>query len=150
MIEHDQNDLEPARTDLSAARDLDASSCVARWYLALVALKREEWTPTGTHFVDAMDCYRASALDTERRMRVIVAREDLDPEWRTTQLAGFESAIKEARSQESASAYNAAVNFLRGGDRTAAATYADLAARDPARAPKVEELRKLYMGPALR
>jgi hypothetical protein len=148
MIEHDQNDLEPARTDLSSAKDLDGSNCVARWYLALVALKREDWTQTGTHFVEAMECYRASALDIERRMRVMAAREDLDPEWRTTQLAGFEIAIKEDRSQESASAYNAAVNFLRGGDRTAANTYADLAARDPVRAPKVEELRKLYMAPS--
>jgi tetratricopeptide (TPR) repeat protein len=143
MIEHDQNDLQPARTDLTSAKELDGANCVARWYLALVALKREDWTQTGTHFVEAMECYRASALDTERRMRVMAAREDLDPEWRTTQLAGFEIAIREDRSQESASAYNAAVNFLRGGDRTAANTYAELAARDPVRAPKVEELRKV-------
>jgi hypothetical protein len=148
MIEHDQNDLEPARTDLTSAKDLDGANCVARWYLALVALKREDWTRTGTHFVEAMNCYQASALDIERRMRVMAAREDLDPEWRTSQLAGFEIAIKEDRSQESASAYNAAVNFLRGGDREAANTYADLAARDPVRAPKVEELRKVYMAPA--
>jgi tetratricopeptide (TPR) repeat protein len=148
MIEHDQNDLQPARTDLTSAKDLDGANCIARWYLALVALKREDWTQTGTHFVEAMECYRASALDIERRMRVMAAREDLDPEWRTSQLAGFEIAIKEDRSQESASAYNAAVNFLRGGDRAAANTYADLAARDPVRAPKVEELRKLYMAPA--
>ena len=147
-IEYDQSDLEPARTDLSSAKDLDGANCVARWYLALVALERKEWTQTGTNFVEAMECYRASALDTERRMRVMAAREDLDPEWRTAQLAGFEIAIKEDRSQESASAYNAAVNFLRGGDRTAATTYADLAARDPVRAPKVEELRKFYMAPA--
>jgi tetratricopeptide (TPR) repeat protein len=148
MIEHDQNDLQPARSDLISARDLDGSNCIARWYLALVALKREDWTQTGTHFVEAMECYRASALDIERRMRVMAAREDLDPEWRTSQLAGFEIAIKEDRSQESASAYNAAVNFLRGGDRAAANAYADLAARDPVRAPKVEELRKLYLAPA--
>jgi hypothetical protein len=148
MIEHDQNDLEPARIDLVSAKDLDASNCIARWYLALVALKREDWTQTGTNFVEAMGCYRANALDIERRMRVMAAREDLDAEWRTTQLAGFEIAIKEDRSQESASAYNAAVNFLRAGDRAAATTYADLAARDPARAPKVEELRKRYMTPA--
>jgi hypothetical protein len=143
MIEHDQNDLAPAGTDLSAARDLDGSNCIARWYLALVSLKREAWTQTGTQFVEAMDCYRLSALDTERRMHVMEAREDLEPDWRAKQLAGFEAAIKEDRSQESAAAYNAAANFLRGGDRAAAITYADLAARDPVRLPKVEELRKL-------
>lgn len=77
----------------------------------------------------------------------MAVREDLDAEWKAAQLAGFEAAIKEDRGQESASAYNAAVNFLRGGDRTSAVTYADLAARDPLRFPKVEELRKLLTPP---
>jgi hypothetical protein len=143
MIEHDQDDLTPAETDLSAAKKVDASNCVASWYLALVGLKREAWIPAATQFTTAMECYRTNALDTEHRMQAMAAREDLDAEWRTAQLAGFEAAIKEDRSQESASAYNAAVNFLRGGERTKAVAFADLAARDPARLPKVEELRKL-------
>jgi hypothetical protein len=147
MIEHDQHDLPPAATDLAAAKDLDSSNCVARWYLALVELKREAWTPAATHFVDAMECYRASALGAERRKQAMAVREDLDAEWKAAQLAGFEAAIKEDRGQESASAYNAAVNFLRGGDRTSAVTYADHAARDPLRFPKVEELRKLLTPP---
>ncbi len=72
----------------------------------------------------------------------MAAREDVDLQWRATQLAGFEATIKEDRSQESASACNAAVNFLRTGDRVNAASYCDLAARDPQRRPKVEELRR--------
>jgi tetratricopeptide (TPR) repeat protein len=144
IIEHDQNDLPPAESDLVAAKSLDPSNCVARWYLALVSLKREAWVPAATEFVGAMDCYRASALDAEARMRVMALREDLDPAWRAAQLTGFEAAIKEDRSQQSASAYNAAVNFLRGGDRSNAVKLADLAAEDPVRLPKVEELRKLF------
>jgi tetratricopeptide (TPR) repeat protein len=143
IIEHDQDDLGPAETDLAAAKTVDPSNCVANWYLALVGLKREAWLTAATQFTSAMECYRASALDTEHRMQAMAAREDLDPAWRSAQLAGFEAAIKEDRSQESASAYNAAVNFLRGGDRTRALALADLAARDPVRLSKVEELRKL-------
>jgi hypothetical protein len=139
----------PAATDLSTAKELDSSNCIARWYLALVALKRETWTEAGSQFSGAMSCYAASASDTETRMQAMAAREDLDAEWRAAQLAGFEAAIKEDRSQESASAYNAAVNFLRGGDRASAARHADLAARDPVRRAKVEELRKL-LNPAVR
>jgi tetratricopeptide (TPR) repeat protein len=147
IIEHDQDDLAPAETDLSAAKVVDASNCVASWYMALVGLKREAWMAAATQFTTAMECYRASALDTEGRMQAMAARDDLEPEWRAAQLAGFEAALKEDRSQESASAYNAAVNYLRGGDRTKAATFADLAAHDPVRLPKVEELRKLLIPP---
>ena len=143
MIEHDQGDLPPAETDLTVAKDLDSSNCTARWYLALVALKRELWAQAGSHFASAMECYTSNAADAERRMQAMAAREDVDPQWRAAQLAGFEAAIKADRSQESASAYNAAVNFLRAGDRANAVTHADLAARDPERRPKVEELRKL-------
>ena len=145
MIEHDQDDLFPAETDLAAAKDLDESNCTARWYLALVALKREAWGQAGSHFASAMECYTANAADAERRMHAMAAREDVDPQWRATQLAGFEATIKDDRSQESASAYNAAVNFLRTGDRVNAASYADLAARDPQRRSKVEEIRKLLI-----
>jgi tetratricopeptide (TPR) repeat protein len=147
IIEHDQDDLAPAETDLSAAKSVDVSNCVASWYLALVGLKRQTWVPAATQFTTAMECYHASVLDTEARMRTMAARDDLDPEWRAAQLAAFEAALKEDRSQESASAYNAAVNFLRGGDRTRAVAFADLAARDPVRLPKVEELRKLLSPP---
>jgi tetratricopeptide (TPR) repeat protein len=143
MIEHDQGDLSPAETDLAVAKDLDSSNCTARWYLALVALKREVWAQAGSRFASAMECYTSNAADAERRMQAMAVREDVDPQWRATQLAGFEAAIREDRSQESASAYNAAVNFLRAGDRANAVTHADLAARDPQRRPKVEELRTL-------
>lgn len=143
MIEHDQEDLSPAEIDLGAAKDLDASNCTARWYLALVALKRELWSQAGSHFASAMECYTSNATDAERRMQAMASREDVDPQWRAAQIAGFEAAIKDDRSQESASAYNAAVNFLRAGDRANAVSHANLAARDPLRRPKVDELRKL-------
>ncbi len=145
MIDYDQDDLAPATADLKVAKDLDGANCIARWYLALVELRREAWATTASHFADAMTCYDASAKATEARTRILAAREDLDPEWRAGQLAGFEAAIDEDRSQESASAYNAAVNFLRAGDRPASSRFADLAARDPLRLPKVEELRKLML-----
>jgi hypothetical protein len=145
MIEHDQDDLSPADADLTAAKELDAGNCVARWYLALVGLKREAWGGSAEHFAGAMACYSASALDTEHRKREMTARDDLDPAWQAAQLAGFDAAIKRDRDQESAAAYNAAINFLRAGDRSKAGSFADLAAQDPARAEKVDALRKLIV-----
>lgn len=143
MIEHDQEDLQPAEKDLVTAKDLDARNCTAMWYLGLLDLKRQRWPATATHFVDAMKCYDAAARETEGRMQAMLARTDLDPEFKASQTAAFQAAIAEDRGQESAAAYNAAVNFLRAGDAASAATYTDFAARDPARLPKVEELRKL-------
>jgi hypothetical protein len=130
-----------ASTDLTTAKSLDATNCVAVWYLALVALKRETWLTAADQFAVSMDCYASTALENEQRMRETAERTDLDPAWRAEQLAGFDLAIQEARGQASASAYNAAVNFLRAGDRPKAVMYADLAARDPLRLQKVEELK---------
>lgn len=143
MIEHDQDDLSAAEKDLMSAKDLDDQNCTAIWFFALVDLRREQWPHGANHFVEAMTCYDAAARNTEQRMQVILRRQDLESDFKARQIAGFEGAIKEDRSQESAAAYNAAANFLRAGDATRAATYAVLAARDPDRLGAVEELRKL-------
>jgi len=52
-------------------------------------------------------------------------------------------AIREDLSQASASAFNAAVNYLRDKDVVQATTFAERAAQDPERRAKVDELRKL-------
>lgn len=142
MIEYGQADLGVAEEDLATARRLDASNCTAAWYGALVALKRELWPATADRFVGALDCYAASVRDNEARRLAVDRDPDLEPAFKATQLAGFDAAIREDRSQESASAFNAAVNFLRAGDVARAEEYTEKAALDPDRAEIVADMRE--------
>jgi tetratricopeptide (TPR) repeat protein len=143
VIEHDQNDLDPAEQDLATAAELDTTNCTARWYQALVQLKRQKWDKTAGQFVDAMTCYERLVALTEERLENMRQAENVDEEFRSRQVAGFEIALGEDRGQVSASAFNAANNYLRARDIAKAIQYADVAAKDPDRAAKVEELRKL-------
>jgi tetratricopeptide (TPR) repeat protein len=143
MIEHDQDDLDAAEKDLASAVELDETNCTAGWYRALVQLKRRNWGQTAAYFVDAMGCYDRMAAETGRRLEQMRRAENVDEAFRARQIEGFELAIKEDRSQASASAFNAANNYLRARDIPKALEYADVAAKDPDRAAMVDELRKL-------
>ena len=147
MIEHDQGEYEIATADLTLAAKLDRSNCVARWYLGVVTHTLEAWRETGGAFAEAARCYDAAAQLSERARDEMAARTDLDEEFRTRQIAGFDTAIKEDRSQESASALNAAIGYARAGDRQAAERFIDQAARDPARRMTAEDLRQVMRGP---
>lgn len=147
MIEYDQKELEAAERDLVEAARLDASNCVARWYLGVVRHAGEKWVSTGEAFAGAARCYENSAAIAERARAEMVARTDLEEAFRSRQIAGFEAAIKEDRSQESAAALNAAIGYARGGDRATAERYIDQAAKDPARKLTAEDLRQVMRGP---
>jgi hypothetical protein len=93
--------------------------------------------------VGAYHCYQAAvALDTEKlgQMR---ARTDLDPDFKASQITGFEAALAEDRSQLYAAAYNAANHYARGGDVTQARPLLEIAAEDPALADRVKQLRDI-------
>ena len=144
MIEHDQDDLDIAETDLNLALRANGQLCPARWYLGLVQLKRQSWGNTAGEFAVAMSCYEADVRQDRQDLAKMQAA-DVDPHFKAAQIANFEMAIIDDASQQSASAYNAAVNYLRAGDKDKATSFADLAARDPARAAVVAELRKLII-----
>jgi tetratricopeptide (TPR) repeat protein len=146
MIEHDQNDLTPAETDLNSAVRMSDSNCTAMWYLGLVALKREQWTNSGSQFQHAMDCYDVSVKDDEQGLKSMQARTDIDPDFKARQITGFEAAIVEDRSHQYAAAFNAANQFAHGGDVAAAKKLLEVAAKDPSLSDKVEQLRKIIGG----
>jgi tetratricopeptide (TPR) repeat protein len=143
IIEHDQDDLAPAEKDLALAVDLDARNCIAMWYQALVQLKGKAWGSSAARFTAATGCYDLDAKEDEARRDAMRAADNVDEEFRTQQLAGFEAALRDDLSQASASAFNAAANYLRVREVEKAAACADRAAEDPERAEKVAELRKL-------
>ncbi|HUL74451.1 MAG TPA: hypothetical protein VLT86_15190 [Vicinamibacterales bacterium] len=148
MIEHDQDDLDVAEKDLRGARTMSGGdkNCTAMWYLGLVMIKRERWVDSGRQFEDAMGCYEASVKESENGLRAMQAREDVDPDFKARQIAGFEAAIKEDSSHQYAAAFNAANQYAHGGDVPKAKALVEIAARDPALATQVADLRKILGG----
>jgi tetratricopeptide (TPR) repeat protein len=148
IIEHDQDDLDIAEKDLAAAKTLSGGQqdCVARWYLALVAVKRERWTVSAGHFEDAMRCYDNAAMLSELALQHMEANTEIDPDFKARQIEGFRAAIKSDRTQYHAAAFNAANHFAREGNLDKARPLLDIAARDPALEKPVAELRKIIGG----
>jgi hypothetical protein len=143
MIEHDQTDLVPAESDLNSALTMDSANCTAMWYLGLVALKKEQWLVSGGHFERAMTCYETAAKQDENGLQQMQARQNLEPEFKAAQIAGFEAALAEDRSHQYAAAFNAANQYAHGGDVAKAKPLLEIAARDPALATQVAELRRI-------
>jgi len=143
IIEYDQDDLDPAEKDLAEAVELDPANCTALWYQGLVQIRRKGWGRAAGHFASATGCYDREAREDEKRRDAMRNAPDVEEDFRAQQIAGFEAAIREDLSQASASAFNAAVNYLRDKDVVQAAAFADRAAQDPERVAKVAELWKL-------
>ncbi len=146
MIEHDQNDLDPAERDLHGALDLSSRNCTAMWYLGSVAIKREQWLDSGRYFESSMHCYGDVVKEDEDGLAGMQGRTDLDPEFRARQIAGFEAALKEDRAHQYAAAFNAANQYAHGGNVPKARPLLEFAAQDPSLATQVAQLRKIIGG----
>ena len=148
VIEHDQDDLDPAEMDLRIARGMSGGdrNCTAAWYLGLVFMKREQWVPSAEAFEHAMTCYDQNVRESLEGLEKIRTNPDIDEEFRASQIAGFEAALIEDRRQYHAAAFNAANHYARGGNVERARPLIDVAARDPALAPRVADLRKAIGG----
>lgn len=146
IIEYDQKDLSPALKDLTAALDMERESCSAMWYLGLVHMDLKNFAQSGGHFENAMGCYETRVLASEASLKEMEARQDLDAEFKARQIAGFEAAIKEDRSQYHASAFNAANLYAQAGRLEKTKTLIEIAAQDPALADMVSQLRKIIGG----
>ena len=146
QIEYDQTDLPVAEKDLTeAVRLARGDNCIAQWYWSLVQLKKEAWPQTAEGFVQSMNCYEGDKAKNVGYLGDMKKAENVDESYRKGQIANFEEEIRNDDSQISASAFNAAVNFARAQNREKALQYLELAARDPARADQVAELRKLIV-----
>jgi len=145
MIEHDQDDLDPAEADLQSVLHAIGGSedCVAHWYLGLVYMKKTRWMDSGAAFDGAYHCYATAVAIDVKKLGEMRARTNLDPAFQASQIAGFEAALAEDRSQQYAAAYNAANHYARGGDLTKARPLLDIAAQDPALADQVKMLRDI-------
>lgn len=145
QIEYDLDDIDIAEKDLLDSARLNPLSCIPKWYLGLVQLKRKAWTPTAEAFVSAMTCYEGAVAYDRGKLEEMRTAANVDETFRASQIAGFEAAIKDDSSQVSASALNAAINYARANNREKALAYCDLAAKDPDRAKQVAELRAMIV-----
>jgi hypothetical protein len=145
VIEHDQDDLTVAETDLNLAKRMDPQgrNCTAMWYLGLVKLKREAWPESGTNFADAMECYDKDVKDDERAIAELQARDDVDPEFKASQITNLETELKKDLSQYYAAAFNTANQSAHAGDADRARALLEIAAKDPALADLVGQLRAI-------
>jgi hypothetical protein len=145
IIEHDQDDLTIAETDLNRAKQMDPQgrNCTAMWYLGLVKLKREAWPESGANFGDAMECYDKDVKDDEKAIADLQARDDVDPEFKASQITNLETELRKDRSQYYAAAFNTANQSAHAGDVSRARTLLDIAAKDPALADLVGQLREI-------
>lgn len=146
MIEYDQKELPIAKIDLRVARDMESESCTASWYLGLVEMDLKNFAPSAEHFETAMGCYERRVLFSEQSLKEMQTRQDLEAEFKARQIEGFEAAIKEDRSQQYASAFNAANHYAQAGKIDKARPLLELSARDPALADMVAQLRKIIGG----
>jgi hypothetical protein len=148
IIEHDQDDLAIAERDLKSARQAAYGSrnCTAAWYLGLVGMKEQRWTDSSDWFVSAMECYEQNVAESETGLKQIQAKTDLDEDFRARQIANFEAALKEDRGQYHAAAFNAANQGARGGYVARAKALIEVAAKDPALADLVKQLRTILAG----
>jgi tetratricopeptide (TPR) repeat protein len=145
VIKYDQDDLDLAERDLNDAVRMDSAQCIAEWYLGLVAFKKADWPGTSTRFGVAARCYEKSANENVGRLEAI-RNSDHEPDFKASQIAGFQAVIKEDRDQQWASVLNAANGYARSEQTATALEWLDRIPPDALVAPRAAELRKLIGG----
>jgi tetratricopeptide (TPR) repeat protein len=111
IIEHDQDDLNPAERDLTLATKLSDTDCTARWYLGSVHVKKGSWAGAAPAFDGARACFDAEGDALSERLAAIQADETLDPDYKSAQSEKLKQRIERDRTQQSAAALNAAKSF---------------------------------------
>ena len=145
MIKYDQDDLVKAEENLREAIRIDAAQCVAHWYLGLVMFKKAVWPETASRFGACATCYEKSADENVRKLEAMRVA-DLDPDFKATQIAGFEAVIKEDRDQQWGAILNAANAFARAEQIETALKWLEKIPADAALRSKADELKKLITG----
>lgn len=143
IIEYDQDDLDPAMSDLRRATSMsEGRSCPAHWYTALVYIKRTSWPDAARSFERAMDCYALNVRIARARIDGLERDPDLDATFRTEEITRLQSGIVEDERQRHAAAINGAKNFANAGDFTTAVRLGTIALEDPSLAAEVDVLRE--------
>jgi tetratricopeptide (TPR) repeat protein len=145
IIKYDQDDLVKAEADLKEAIRIDPQQCVAQWYMGLVAFKKATWPEAASQFGSCATCYEKSADENVRKLDAM-RKADLDPDFKATQIAGFEAVIKEDRDQQWGAILNAANAYARAEQIETALKWLEKIPADATLRSKADELKKLITG----
>jgi tetratricopeptide (TPR) repeat protein len=140
-IAHDQGQFDSARPLLVQALALSDANCPAWWVLGLVESAQEKWPEGGHAFEGAERCSRAEIDRLRAEQRAADAGDATDAEALAARAAESDAAIRTAEQQAALAAYNAAFDFVKGGDRERARPLLDRAITHPAVADRARELR---------
>ena len=127
MVAFDQKRPDEARKDLLEALRMDASKCVASWYLGLLDVDVEAWPPAVNRFAVAGACYEQEAEAFRAQIDQLPA--DLPEAARARQLDTIEASAAGSVQQAGRSYFNAAQASMRLQDRATARRYAESAVR---------------------
>jgi tetratricopeptide (TPR) repeat protein len=138
-IAHDRREFDVARPLLAQALTLSDANCQAAWYLGLVESAQEKWLDGGVAFEGAERCYRTE-IDRLREDVTAAARE-VEETVRAARVAESNAAIQTNERQAALAAYNAAYNFVKGGDKDRSRPLLDRAVLHPDVTDRAKELR---------
>ena len=138
-VAYDRGQFDTARPLLKQAIDLSNANCQAAWHLGLVESAQEKWLEGGRVFEGAEGCYRTEIQRMREEQQTAAA--EIEPEVRASRLAESDAAITIAEQQAALAAYNAAYNYVKGGDRDRSRPLLDRAVLHPAVTDRARELR---------
>jgi tetratricopeptide (TPR) repeat protein len=138
-IAHDRHEYDVARPLLAQAIALSDANCQAAWYLGLVESAQARWLDGGAAFEAAERCYRTE-IDRLREDEQNASRE-VEEAVRATRLAEASASIQANQRQAALAAYNAAYDFVKGGDEDRSRPLLDRAVLHPDVTDRARELR---------
>jgi len=141
IITYELDDLDTARSDLTAAIAVGPTDCTSRWYLALVERRGRHWRDAGGGFSAAMTCFHDRAADSLAQAAALQARTDIAAAYRERAARGLTASAEADRKEERLAALGGASCFAAAGDAAAARALLDVAAEEPELAERVTRVR---------
>jgi tetratricopeptide (TPR) repeat protein len=122
VIEHEQNDLAVAESDLKEARAAfrGSENCTAAFYLGSVQNKRQGHAEAAAAFDSAMVCYEDRINVTLGQIDLVKASTKGSAAFRAKRIAALETELADRRKRYYASAFNAASMSAKTGNLTRA------------------------------
>jgi tetratricopeptide (TPR) repeat protein len=144
VIEHEQDSLTIAESDLRSARRLPKGdeNCTAAFYLGSVLTKREVWDGAAAVFDSAMVCYDQRANDIMMKIDMVRASTKGSAAFRAKRIAALEEDLADRRKRYYTSAFNAASMSARMGNIARAEELIAIAMNAPELADQVAKLRE--------
>jgi hypothetical protein len=144
IIEHEQNDLGIAESDLRGARASwkGSENCTAAFYLGSVYTKREVWPNAAASYDSAMVCYGDKANRTEALIEQVRNSTKGSEAFRAKRIASLESDLADLRTRYFSSTFNTASMNARLGNFARAEELLVIAAQSSDLTDQVAKLRE--------